>query len=290
MSDEQPTPPLTDGGQRTEDGGQGAPGAAPDPTAAPGERARRHRPRRHRPRPDGATAPAPAPAPAAGNGGRPERRRAPRGISLLAVLPIDLDEPEWDPVDPRLGARLVVHDDVAALVSPAPPSGADDDPLHVTARHWEVHRALLSGDVVPAPAGVVFASDGDVEAFLAASYTSLRGALARVRGRWEYRLHVTLTDAAFPESRALDLATHIYAELRRIARSAVPFPRDPPRVLSAAFLVERAASEAFRDRVDQLSALNSALELDLTGPWPPYDFVSMLNPPPPDVAATPARH
>ena len=216
--------------------------------------------------------------------GRRERRRAPRGLSLLAVLPTDQDEMEWDPVDPRLGARLVLHDDVAALVAPAPPEGADQDALHVTARHWEVHRALLSGDVIPAPAGCIFAEDAEVAAFLAESYTTLRGALARVRGRWEFRLHVTLADLAFPESKALDLATHIYAELRRLARSAVPFPREAPRVLSAAFLVERASSEAFRDRVDQLSALNTALELDLTGPWPPYDFVSMIQPPPLDAA------
>lgn len=219
------------------------------------------------------------------DGGRADRRRQPRGISLLAVLPADGDEPAWDPVDPKLGSRLVLHDDVAALVAPAPPPGADDDPLHVTARHWEVHRALLAGDVVPAPAGVVFAGDPEVAAFLAESYTTLRSALARVRGRWEYRLHVTLSDAAFPESRALDLATHMYAELRRLARAAVPFPREAPRVLSAAFLVERGASDAFRDRVDQLSALNSALELDLTGPWPPYDFVAMVTPPPVEAAS-----
>ena len=230
-----------------------------------------------------------APAsPTAREGVRAERRKQPRGLSLLAVLPVDGDEPDWDPVDPKLGSRLVLHDDVAALVAPAPPQGADDDPLHVTARHWEVHRALLAGDVVPAPAGVVFAGDAEVAAFLAESYTTLRSALARVRGRWEYRLHVSLADAAFPETKALDLATHMYAELRRLGRAAVPFPRDPPRVLSAAFLVERGASDAFRDRVDQLSALNSALDLDLTGPWPPYDFVSMVTPPPPETGA-PAR-
>ncbi|MBV9110118.1 MAG: GvpL/GvpF family gas vesicle protein [Gemmatimonadetes bacterium] len=215
-------------------------------------------------------------------GFRPERRRVPRGLSLLAVLPGDLEDAAWDPVDPRLGARLLLHDDVAALVAPAPPEGADHDPLHVTARHWEVHRALLSGDVVPAPAGVVFREEAEVLAFLADTYTSLRSALARVRGRWEYRLHITLVDASLPENKALDLATHIYAELRRLSRAAVPFPRERPRVLSAALLVERAASETFRDRVDQLSALNAALELDLTGPWPPYDFVSMITPPPLD--------
>ena len=241
--------------------------------AAPADPVAEETPRRA-PHPSGETA-------AARNGGsRAERRRQPRGLSLLAVLPADGDDLEWDPVDPKLGSRLVLHEDVAALVAPAPPAGADQDPLHVTSRHWEVHRALLGGDVVPAPAGVVFAGDGEVAAFLADSYTTLRSALARVRGRWEYRLHVTLADAAFPESRALDLATHMYAELRRLARAAVPFPRESPRVLSAAFLVERGASDAFRDRVDQLSALNSALELDLTGPWPPYDFVTMATPPP----------
>jgi len=250
------------------------------PPSSEGSRPRRPRP----PRADETPAAAPAP-----HNGRPERRRVPRGLSLLAVLPADLEEPVWDPVDPRLGARLVMHDDVAALVAPAPPEGADHDPLHVTARHWEVHRALLGGDVVPAPAGVVFPTDAEVMAFLEESYTSLRGALARVRGRWEYRLHVSLLDPAFPEPKALDLATHIYAELRRLSRAAVPFPRELPRILSSAFLVERVGSEGFRDRVDQLSALNSALELDLTGPWPPYDFVSMSTPPPLADAAVPAR-
>lgn len=273
MSDQEPLPPPAT-----------APPTVPDP-AAPAEDAasaergpRRHRPRRHRARGE--------PSP---NGGRPERRAKPRGLSLLAVLPADADEPEWDPVDPKLGARLVVHDDVAALVSPAPPHGAEDDPLHVTARHWEVHRALLAGDVVPAPAGAVFQDDAHVASFLEESYSGLRTALARVRGRWEYRLHVSLADPAFPESRALDLATHMYAELRRLARSAVPFPRENPRVLSAAFLVERGASETFRDRVEQLAGLNPALELDLTGPWPPYDFVSMVTPPPADVPPTGRR-
>lgn len=252
------------------------------PTPPPSsEGARPNRPRRPRPRAEAEAAPQ--------NGGRPERRRVPRGLSLLAVLPGDLDDPVWDPVDPRLGARLVLHDDVAALVAPAPPEGADQDPLHVTARHWEVHRALLSGDVVPAPAGVVFPTDAELLAFLGESYTALRGALARVRGRWEYRLHVGLSDPSFPETKALDLATHIYAELRRLSRAAVPFPRDAPRVLSAAFLVERGASETFRDRVDQLGALNSALELDLTGPWPPYDFVQMVTPPPPVDATASTR-
>ena len=198
-----------------------------------------------------------------------------RGLSLLGIIPVEPGEgTHWDSADARLASRLVPYEDVAALVCLAPPAGAEADPLHLTARHWEVHRALLQGDVVPAPAGVVFADDAEVVAFLTESYATLRGALARVAGRWEFRLHIGVVDPAFPVARALDLATHIYAELRRLSGSAATIQAGTS-VLSAAFLVDRTASAAFRDRVEALSRLNSALELDLTGPWPAYDFVKM---------------
>lgn len=203
-----------------------------------------------------------------------------RGLSLLAVIPVEGPPEAWDAADPRLGARLVPYEDVAALVCPAPPEGADGDPLHVTARHWEVHRALLRGDVVPAPPGVVFADEAGVARFLAESYGSLRAALARVRGKWEFRLHVEVVESAFSATKALDLATHIYAELRRASSAALTYSHTEKRVLSAAFLVERARSDDFRAALDRLSRLNSALDLDLTGPWPPYDFVVMHTPPP----------
>ncbi|HEX5725273.1 MAG TPA: GvpL/GvpF family gas vesicle protein [Longimicrobiaceae bacterium] len=200
-----------------------------------------------------------------------------RGLSLLGVIPLEPgeDPPEWEPADPRLGARLVAYGDIAALVCPAPPTGAYADPLHVTARHWEVHRALLRGDVVPAPAGLVFGDEREVEGFLTESYATLRAALARVALRWEFRLHVKVVEAGFPDAKALDLATHIYAELRRISAAALPLPKGSGLVLSAAFLVPRTTSAAFQDRVDELARLNGALELDVTGPWPPYDFVHM---------------
>jgi hypothetical protein len=206
----------------------------------------------------------------------PESTRPGRGLSLLGVIPVEQDQgPGWESVDPRLASRLIRYEDVAALVCQAPPAGAEADPLHLTARHWEVHRALLQGDVMPAPAGVVFAGEAEVVAFLTESYATLRGALARVAGRWEFRLQVGVVDPLFPQTKALDLATHIYAELRRLSGSAVTTTTGPDRVLGAAFLVDRASSSGFRDRVEALSRLNSALELDLTGPWPAYDFVRM---------------
>ena len=204
----------------------------------------------------------------------------PHGWTLLAVLRAPADEGPWDAADPALGVELVAEGRLAALVAPAVAAEQEAEPERVAARHWEVHRALLRGDVVPAPVGVVFESRDGVRAFLTESHAGLSGALERVAGRWEFRLHVDVVDAAFSAQLALDLATHIYAELRRIAVAANTLPHVGGRVLSAAFLVNRAASAAFQDRLEVLARLNSALGLDLTGPWPPYDFVTMVPPPP----------
>jgi hypothetical protein len=207
----------------------------------------------------------------------PLPRNGPRhGWALLGVVRAPAAEDgTWDAADPELGVELVRAGDLAALVAPAPPPGSDGQADQVAARHWEVHRALLREDIVPAPAGVVFAEHEAVRAFLTESHASLTGALERVAGRWEFRLHVDVVDAAFNRDLALDLSTHIYAELRRISAAAVTLPNTRGRVLSAAFLVDRETTSAFQDRLEVLARLNSALGLDLTGPWPPYDFVAM---------------
>jgi hypothetical protein len=198
------------------------------------------------------------------------------GWALLGVVRAPAEASgEWDAADPALGVELVRSGDLAALVAPAPPPGSDGHADHVAARHWEVHRALLREDVVPAPPGVVFTDRESVAAFLTESHAGLTGALERVAGRWEFRLHIEVVDSAFNRDLALDLSTHIYAELRRISAAAVTLPIVRGRVLSAAFLVDRTASSAFQDKLEVLARLNSALGLDLTGPWPPYDFVTM---------------
>jgi len=200
------------------------------------------------------------------------------GWALLGVVRAPVQAVgEWDAADPALGVELVRSGDLAALVAPAVAPGDDGHADQVAARHWEVHRALLREDVVPAPAGVVFADHEGVRAFLTESHAGLTGALERVAGRWEFRLHVEVVDSAFSRDLALDLSTHIYAELRRISASAVTLPNVRGRVMSAAFLVDRTASSAFQDKLEVLARLNSALGLDLTGPWPPYDFVTMAG-------------
>ena len=59
-------------------------------------------------------------------------------------------------------------------------------------------------------------------------------------------------------------------------------PQDPrltgraeEMVLNAAYLVDEAATEAFRRIVDDGDA---ALALELTGPWAPYSFATLEEP------------
>ncbi|MGH7446746.1 MAG: GvpL/GvpF family gas vesicle protein [Longimicrobiales bacterium] len=43
--------------------------------------------------------------------------------------------------------------------------------------------------------------------------------------------------------------------------------------MSAAFLVERTSWIDFVDRAEDLGASHGEIAFDITGPWPPYDFV-----------------
>jgi hypothetical protein len=48
-------------------------------------------------------------------------------------------------------------------------------------------------------------------------------------------------------------------------------------VLSAAFLVNRSNWLQFMDQAEELGLRYTDLVFDVTGPWPPYDFVRMTR-------------
>jgi hypothetical protein len=53
----------------------------------------------------------------------------------------------------------------------------------------------------------------------------------------------------------------------------------PQLLLTAAYLVRREATEAFRQSVERLASAHPDLRLLCTGPWPPYHFVpSIVDP------------
>jgi hypothetical protein len=162
--------------------------------------------------------------------------------------------------------------DLAALLRPGP-AAAEPDAAEVLAHHRAVEEAMQRGDVVPAPWGVVLSQRDEAAELLRDQYVELDHALALVDGRWEFRLH--LSPAALGSADA-DWAARfnaLYAELRPLARAALPAPPADRRSFSASFLVDRVSSDAFSERVQELRDEHPDLAVEQTGPWPPYDFV-----------------
>jgi len=171
----------------------------------------------------------------------------------------------------------VRYRDLDALVRAVPFKLPGLDPAHVQAHQRVVETIMRRATILPAPYGVVFRGRRALVKFLEDQYLALDEGLAFLEGHWELRIHATPRGTEEPSAELEELAIQIYAELRRTARAAIPFPREGRRLLSAAFLVERGAWIEFVNRADDLVAAQPLLAFDITGPWPPYDFVRMSS-------------
>lgn len=193
------------------------------------------------------------------------------GLHLLGVI-----RGETSQLSPEeLDAELIRHADLAALVRAVtlPLPAPETDALAVQAHHHTLDVAMRHVSVVPMPWGVVFAGPAEVARFLEHQQGTLAEALALVEDHWEFRLHVDSVESGVERIVPTDIATKLYSELRRMARAAAPIPVEDAGRFSAAFLVQRGQSRDFVDRLHELGGLHPSLSLDLTGPWPAYDFV-----------------
>jgi hypothetical protein len=161
--------------------------------------------------------------------------------------------------------------DLEALVRPVPYAIPDMGDASLVEHQRVVEAAMRTRTVLPAPVGMVFQGRRDVLRFIEDQYTVLDEGLAFLDDGWELRLHI-LGDSDQPQLR--DEAAGLYAELRHLARAAIPLPVDEGRLLSAAFLVDRTEWIQFIERAEDVAVAHD-LVFDLTGPWPPYDFVSV---------------
>jgi hypothetical protein len=187
----------------------------------------------------------------------------------------------------------------------------DLDWLGRTARaHQEVlDRALAAGPVVPLRLCTVFADESHVRAMLDRERDVLTEALARLRDRAEWgvkliadpdRVSEPAADAsgrAYLERRSRERRAHedayrlahevgeeVHARLRQEATAATLLRpqsrelsgRSGEMVLNGAYLVDRAHVERFRAAAAELGERHRprGLVLEVTGPWPPYNFVA----------------
>jgi hypothetical protein len=134
--------------------------------------------------------------------------------------------------------------------------------------------------VLPAPVGVAFRSRQTVQRWLELHYVALSDALTFVDDRVVGRVHVWRpgkTEEADVGSDLAAAAAEALRELRRSAVSTVPLHSEQITgiVLSAAFLVEQELWKEFAAKVEEQGSRTPNLRFELTGPWPPYDFVQM---------------
>lgn len=203
---------------------------------------------------------------------RREDRTALEGLYLYGIV----RSRSWRSGSNAEGEDLIKvrYRDLEALVRPVPyrlPELTED---RLADHQRLVEGAMRRGTVLPAPFGLVFRGRRGVVRFLEDQYIALDEGLAFLDGHWELRLHITGDE---DDTGLQDLATHLYSEMRRFARAAIPLPGGGGRLMSAAFLVGRGSWIEFVERTDDLNGAHPELTFDVTGPWPPYDFVRVLH-------------
>jgi hypothetical protein len=176
--------------------------------------------------------------------------------------------------------ELIVVRDVAAVCGRSPYARVEPTTEQVDHFAGVIDAYNQRGPMLPAPMGVIFRSRDAVQRWLELHFVALSDALNFVDNRTAARVHVWRPGE--PEEREVgaDLAA-VAAEslrvLRRASVSSVPLRTEKLTgiVLSAAFLVDNERWTDFSHEVEEQGKQVPELRFELTGPWPPYDFVQM---------------
>jgi hypothetical protein len=173
---------------------------------------------------------------------------------------------------------VVALRDIGAIVRPSaytiPP--LDDNEMLDCERI--VEAVFRAHTILPAPCGTVFKSEDHVRRWLELNYVSLVEGIHFVDGRCEVRVHAAEVPADGGDAEGADttaLATESFRNLRKYAVAALPLRPEEGRLMSSAYLVERVELAGFEHRVKEQARGADGLRFQLTGPWPPYDFVRL---------------
>ena len=197
-------------------------------------------------------------------------------LNLYGVTFSEAHEPR--PTAPN--TELVAVRDLAAICGQTEYTVIDPTPDRL-AQYTEVVAGYAKrGPVLPAPVGVVFRQKDAVLRWLELHYVALSDALSFVDNRVVGRVHIWRPGPAEDREAGTDLAAVAAESLRTLRRSAVTtvplrLEKVTGIVLSAAFLVEQDLWKEFSSEVEEQGRKAPNLRFELSGPWPPYDFVQM---------------
>jgi hypothetical protein len=195
------------------------------------------------------------------------------GLRLYGVAPLAHadDRPLVD------STSVVSVRDIGAIVRPSSYTMPPLDDTELLECERVVEAVFRAHTILPAPCGTVFKSEEHVRRWLELNYVSLIEGIHFVDGRCEVRLHASEGVAAAdgPEVDRVALATESFRSLRKFAVAGLPLRPEDGRIMSSAFLVDRAEYGVFEEHVKEHAGRTNGLRFQLTGPWPPYDFVRL---------------
>lgn len=202
-------------------------------------------------------------------------------LHLFGIISLDVS----GGISPVRGVNVVTFRDVGALVSDS--SYVAPSP---TAQHIDEYRRVVEGafarqTVVPAPFGAVFKGRDPLVRWLELHYFTLVEAVTFVADRAMARVSVSYGDepenttAMAIDADLLDRAAdESFRMLRRHAVASLVASNHAGHAGPAArasFLIERERWDAFNEMVRDEQKRLREMQVDCTGPWPPYDFVRM---------------
>jgi hypothetical protein len=180
------------------------------------------------------------------------------------------------------GTTLVHFRALAAIVEPSPYAVSKLEDVEMSKYLTVLEEAQAHSAVLPAPPGTIFQSQPTLTRWLELHYFTLTEALSVIDGHAAARVSVTSQGKQPEDSRKsfAALAAESLRLLRSQAAATVTLPKadgdEEEGVLArASFLVDTQRWEAFKDTVSKEAQRQDSLDFQVTGPWPPYDFVRM---------------
>jgi hypothetical protein len=180
------------------------------------------------------------------------------------------------------GTTLVHYRALAAVVEPAPYSVSTLEDEEMSKYLTVLEEVHSHSAILPAPPGTVFQSRSTLTRWLELHYFTLTEALSVVDGHAAAR--VSVTTRGRQEEDAMKNLAGLAAESLRVLRghaaATVTLPmadgdEEDDVVARASFLIDTQRWQGFRNAVSKEAERQALLDFQVTGPWPPYDFVRM---------------
>jgi hypothetical protein len=179
------------------------------------------------------------------------------------------------------GTSVVHFRQVSAIVEPA-----DYSKIEVTPEELEKYRRIVEDvfahtPILPAPPGTVFKSEETLTRWLELHYFTLIEALGQVEGHSAARLTLSVGESPKNDEatkKFQTLASEALRNFRKNSAATVTHPAlegEDGLIVKASFLVETDKWQEFSDAVAAEAKKHREFQFQMTGPWPPYDFVQM---------------